>query len=476
MDKKFEIDFMQEIFNDDYCSVYEVLLLHIGENRNKCDISKKAVELSLPSFYNKPLYALLNNNYNKANSDDFANHYVDSDDIRYKNYDVEDISIFGMIPESAPMDWIQKDNKEYLRTQAIVWKNYCGVVNDILQKRDGNVKVSIEICLEDFEEKPNGITVINKFKLLCVTMLGEKVMEGIAGSSIKSLKFSHEELNDRFVNFSQDFSKSKFVNSIMSKYNLIEKEDLQLKNSKKPVGSELESLYNKIDIDDNKGGEKKMGNEKEIKNEAAEEVKNEVEVVNEVTTETKEVENEAKVETEKETEKEVKNETTEEVKNEVEVEVKNEVEIVNEVEKEEEVECKNEANEDVETLKEKYNALEKQNAEMQNALNAFKRADEEKEMSAMVDKFSHCMSAEKKIELQNAISTAKKEDMEKMVNAEVTNFALSFAKVEKEVEKEDKVEFSINPMYLNEGINFSHSEKGTIANIVEDKTVKVNGK
>lgn len=470
MEKRFEIDFMQEIFKDDYCSVYEVLLLHTGENRNKCDISKQAVELSLPSFYNKPLYALLNNNYSKSNSDDFANHYVDSDDIRYKNYDVEDICIFGMIPESAPMDWIQKDGREYLRTQAIVWKNYCGVINDILQRRDGNVKVSIEICLEDFEEKPNGITIINKFKLLCVTMLGEKVMEGIAGSSIKSLKFSHDELNNRFVNFSQDSSKSKFVNSILSKYNLVGKEDLPLQNSKKPIKNELESLYNKVDIDDNEGGEKKMGNEKEIKNENAEEIKNEAEVINEVAEKVEEVKNEAnEVEQKNEAEKvEVENEVKSE-------EVKNEADETKEVANEAEIECKNEID-NKEDFESKYNALEKEYAEMQNELKAFKRAEEEKEMSAMLDKFSHCMSAEKKIELQNAISANKKEDMEKMINAEVTNFALSFAKAEEKKEKEDKVEFSINPMYLDNGINFSHSEKGTITNIIEDKTVKVNGK
>ena len=45
--------------NDGYCSIAEIDFLHVGTNRNKCNISKECVEKSLQSFYNKPYYFLL---------------------------------------------------------------------------------------------------------------------------------------------------------------------------------------------------------------------------------------------------------------------------------------------------------------------------------------------------------------------------------------------------------------------------------
>jgi len=556
MKKNFELDLMQEIFNDDYCSIYEVLLLHTGINRNGFNISKDAVIKSLPSFFNKPLYALLDNNFNKSNSKDFTNHYMDDDALCTMNYNVEDVCIFGVIPESAPMEWIEKDGREYLKTQAIVWKNYCGVINDILQRRDGNVKVSIEIFLEEYEKQESGIVDINKFKFLCVTMLGADVMEGIQGSSIKSLKFSQKQLNDRFIDFSQNSNKSNIINSIMSKYSLIEKEALSLQENKDiefsvedygkgktikvkkgkddmstgdwgnvdkialrnkvlnaknykslvndvyalvedgweeapsehlkypimeiksdvavynryglaaalayaskenetSVISKVESLYKKLEINDTEGGEKKMEKENEIKNENLElkneEVKNEsnLEVKNEEITDEKEIKNETvKEEDFAEKEEDVKTDDKEE-----------------EIEKE----CKNELEENFE---EKFNSLVEEMSLLKEKLQTYERAEEEKQMSEMIDKFAHCMSEDKIKELKNSITASKKEDMEKLVNSEIANFALSFSK--KEEEKEDKIEFSINPLYTNLGVDFSHSNgKSTLDNIIADKSVKI---
>lgn len=518
MEKRFEIDFMQELFNNNFCSIYEILLLHSGLNRNNCNISKEAVENSKASIVNKPLYAILNNKFFKEQANDFSNHFYG------KNGEVfeEQGNIFGVIPESSPIEWIEKDGKEYLKVQAVVWKKYSKIINTILKNRDGNVKVSIEIYLEDYNVDEKEVININKFNLLSVTMLGKNVMEGIEGSSIKALKFSYDELNQKFITFSKEVSKNNVVNSIMNKYSLVEKESVAMS-----INELRDEIWNKLDqykymengyeypkywikeiypddkfiivkdeefnkfymieylIEDNnvvlkydekkecrltyviinendvvknsisfnkKDFEKSEGGEKKVENEDKAKIENECienhELENSVKDEEKEIKNE-----------EIKVEDKDEVKNEKDLEVENKDEIKNE-----EKVIQNEA---YDNLIEKFSEIEKE-------LNKYKRKEEETEMKNMIEKFSHCMSKERKEELEKEVVNSTKSKMEELINSEVANFALSF-KEKAESKKENVFDFSINPMHINEDIEISKVTNG-IDNIMADKSVTIKGK
>lgn len=187
--------------NDGYCSIAEIDFLHIGLNRNKCNITEECVEKSLKSFYNKPLLCILDNSIIPSLSTDFKEH-------AYTEEERKKFIAFGTIPESSEFKYIERENgKTYLNAKVVIWKNYFPIIMSILNRREGNVKVSIELAVIDGEQdEATGILNINEFRLLSCVLLGEGIMEGIEGSHMEVLRFSLSEedfkqANEYYVNF-----------------------------------------------------------------------------------------------------------------------------------------------------------------------------------------------------------------------------------------------------------------------------------
>ncbi len=202
-----EEDNFRLLENDGYCSIAEVDFLHLGLNRNKCNITRECVEKSLPTFYNKPLLCILDNSFMPTLSSDFKEHARSEED---KNK----IIAFGTIPESSTFRFLDKDNeKTYLSAKVVIWKNYFPIVMNILKRRAGNVKVSIELAVVDGEQDEiTGVLDIKEFKLLSCVLLGEGIMEGIEGSHLEVLRFSMNEedvkqANEYYLTFSQKNTK-----------------------------------------------------------------------------------------------------------------------------------------------------------------------------------------------------------------------------------------------------------------------------
>ena len=198
-----DVDNFRLLENDGYCSIAEIDFLHLGLNRNRCNISKECVDKSLQSFYNKPLLCILDNSIIPSLSSDFKEHAY-SDEERKK------FIAFGTIPESSTFRFVERDNgKTYLTAKVVIWKNYFPVIMNILKRRDGNVKVSIELAVIDGDQDDiTGILKINEFRLLSCVLLGEGIMEGIEGSHLEVLRFSlaeddFKQANEYYLNFSQ---------------------------------------------------------------------------------------------------------------------------------------------------------------------------------------------------------------------------------------------------------------------------------
>lgn len=174
--------------NDGYCSIAEIDFLHVGLNRNKCNISEDSVKKSLKSFYNKPLLCILDNSIIPSLSEDFKEHAYTEDE-RKK------FIAFGTIPESSEFRFVERDNgKKYLSAKVVIWKNYFPVIMNILKRRAGNVKVSIELAVINGEQdKISGVLDIKEFRLLSCVLLGENIKEGIEGSHMEVLRFSFSD-------------------------------------------------------------------------------------------------------------------------------------------------------------------------------------------------------------------------------------------------------------------------------------------
>lgn len=189
--------------NDGHCSIAEIDFLHLGLNRNKCNITEECINKSLQSFYNKPLLCILDNSILPSLSTDFKEH-------AYSEEEKKKFIAFGTIPESSTFRFIERENeKTYLTAKVVIWKNYFPIIMNILKRREGNVKVSIELYVVDGEQdKTTGILNINEFKLLSCVLLGEGIMEGIEGSHLEVLRFSlnnedFKQANEYYLNFSQ---------------------------------------------------------------------------------------------------------------------------------------------------------------------------------------------------------------------------------------------------------------------------------
>lgn len=192
--------------NDGYCSIAEVDFLHLGLNRNRCNITKECVQKSLKSFYNKPLLCILDNSFDSSLAVDFKEHARSETD---KNKFIA----FGTIPESSTFRFLERDNeKTYLSAKVVIWKNYFPVIMNILKRR-GNVKVSIELAVIDgVQDEDTGVLDINEFRLLSCVLLGEGIMEGIEGSHIEVLRFAYNQedmkkANEYYLNFSSNNEK-----------------------------------------------------------------------------------------------------------------------------------------------------------------------------------------------------------------------------------------------------------------------------
>ena len=202
-----DVDNFRLLENDGYCSIAEIDFLHLGLNRNRCNISKECVDKSLQSFYNKPLLCILDNSFMPSLSTDFKEH-------ARSEKERKEFVAFGTIPESSTFRFLERENgKTYLSAKVVIWKNYFPIIMDILKRRNGNVKVSIELAvIKGDQDETTGILDIEEFRLLSCVLLGEGIMEGIEGSHLEVLKFSMNEedikkANEYYLKFSLNNNK-----------------------------------------------------------------------------------------------------------------------------------------------------------------------------------------------------------------------------------------------------------------------------
>jgi hypothetical protein len=197
---EFSLDSLKILEEDEDCSIVQLDLLHLGTNRNKCNISKECVEKSLPTFFNKPIIYRLNNQYFPEQSTDVVEHA--------RNEEQENTTyIAGTIPESSTVQYIDRDGKTYLRMIGVIHKLYQPILLNILKKRNGETKVSIELKVIEGKQDVEGILVIDSFKFLSVCLLGTFIKEGIENSQLVVTKFSLnktiEQTNKSYLTFTQ---------------------------------------------------------------------------------------------------------------------------------------------------------------------------------------------------------------------------------------------------------------------------------
>ena len=102
--------------------------------------------------------------------------------------------IYGFIPHDAKV-WMEYDvekEKTYILTNGVLWANYLDDVEDILDKKDGETDISMEITVDNSTMGMNGIENIKDFRFLGITMLHDR--PAMEGANLKLANFQMDEL------------------------------------------------------------------------------------------------------------------------------------------------------------------------------------------------------------------------------------------------------------------------------------------
>lgn len=110
--------------------------------------------------------------------------------------------IYGFVAHDAEINFEYDEEKDrtFLVTEGYLWKNYMDELEDILNKKDGQTQVSMEISVNDSFERDDGLLQITDYTFEGITMLG--VPEAMKGSNLQifsedalsKLKLDMEEL------------------------------------------------------------------------------------------------------------------------------------------------------------------------------------------------------------------------------------------------------------------------------------------
>ena len=102
--------------------------------------------------------------------------------------------IYGFIPHDAKV-WMEYDverEKTYVLTNGVLWANYLDDVEDILNKKDGETDISMEITVDNSTMGMNGIEQIKDFRFLGITMLHDK--SAMEAANLRLANFQMDEL------------------------------------------------------------------------------------------------------------------------------------------------------------------------------------------------------------------------------------------------------------------------------------------
>lgn len=220
-----ELNDVDILRNDEDMAIVSLDILHLGENRNNCDISEECVNLSLDTIPNKPITFRYNRQMLET-ANDIAEH-------AHNEQQLFETRVAGHVPTNARMKLAERPNgKTYLNVEGVIQKRYVPKLMEIFANNDGKLKVSVEFLAQGTQDKDTGIFHITKFKLQAITLLSNSILEGMEGSKALLDGFTDEEVNEMNNRY---FS---FAFSRQEEPNIFE----QIKNAQKEATVKVEAL------------------------------------------------------------------------------------------------------------------------------------------------------------------------------------------------------------------------------------------
>lgn len=186
-------------FNDDSRFLSCILkVCHDGDNVNATNFAKEdMLRCAEQSIRECPILGSVvvdeDTGEKRLNGHDMETELVKTDEgYQLKVNHIE--RIYGFIPHDAKV-WMEYDvekEKTYILTNGILWANYLDDVEDILDKKDGETDISMEITVDNSTMGMNGIENIKDFRFLGITMLHDR--PAMEGANLRLANFQMDEL------------------------------------------------------------------------------------------------------------------------------------------------------------------------------------------------------------------------------------------------------------------------------------------
>lgn len=186
-------------FNDDSRFLSCVLkVCHDGDNVNDTNFAKEdMLRCAEQSIRECPILGSVvvdeDTGEKRLNGHDMETELVETDEgYQLKVNHIE--RIYGFIPHDAKV-WMEYDvekEKTYILTNGVLWANYLDDVENILDKKDGETDISMEITVDNSTMGMNGIEQIKDFRFLGITMLHDR--PAMEGANLKLANFQMDEL------------------------------------------------------------------------------------------------------------------------------------------------------------------------------------------------------------------------------------------------------------------------------------------
>lgn len=151
------------------------------------------MKLSRDTFYNKPILGFFNNF-----SNDFEEHNgserIDNEfqQIYWDCNGSNGERILGLIRESDNIEIVNENEVNWIKLSCAIWTQYAyRQVKKLLKSK--RKKVSVEIEVVDYEYDTEDVMIIKKFILQGITILGDKISEGIPDAHLSVLEAINNE-------------------------------------------------------------------------------------------------------------------------------------------------------------------------------------------------------------------------------------------------------------------------------------------
>lgn len=189
---KFELDQkdvrIKKILGKEFLELDIYAISDVYPNRNDSNFTLASMEASKDTCYNKPIlgsFDVVLNDFREHNGQEkydkeFETEYWDCSG-------PNDEKILGVIRESDNVEIVNDGKNNWLKISCVLWTYYTyRQVKKLLKST--NKKVSVEVLVNKYHIDDNGIMVIDKFTITGITILGDKIREGIPGAHLNVIE------------------------------------------------------------------------------------------------------------------------------------------------------------------------------------------------------------------------------------------------------------------------------------------------